>query len=52
MKLTKQDIAEFKAIHLAEYGEELSDAEAAKNAKSMLKLMKFLLIKHKNHKPP
>lgn len=36
MGLNREDIEEFKAIYLEEYGEELSDAEAERRARQLL----------------
>jgi hypothetical protein len=42
MKLTPDDIAEFKVIYLQEFGEELSDAEANEMASRVMRLYELL----------
>jgi hypothetical protein len=43
MKLPLEALAEFKEIYLKEYGEELTEAEAEEQARSLLTLCSFIL---------
>jgi hypothetical protein len=47
MNISQEAIKEFKAIYHSEYGEELTDAEAAATAERLLRLFAILL-----HTPP
>jgi hypothetical protein len=43
VKLPPESLAEFKALFLKEYGEELTEAEAEEQARSLLTLCSILL---------
>ena len=43
MKLSSDDIVEFKAIYHKEYGVELSDAEAEEKAQHLLRLFRAIM---------
>lgn len=44
MHLTPDDIAEFKAIYKKEFGREISDAEAARDAQILVNLYEAMYI--------